>query len=378
MPVYKDKDAGTWFVKFYYTDYTGVKKQKMKRGFTRRRDAQAWEAEFLAKLAPDPEMPFSRLQELYLEDLKTNRKETTYRTRENRIKLWIQPYFNSQPVSSITPADVRKWQNDLRSATGKKGKPLSLAYVNNLVEQLSTIFNYAVRFYGLRQNPVRIAGNPGSRKKRSLNFWTPEEYQRFIQTFHLDDWRRVMYDVLYYTGIRSGELLALTPADLDLDAGELHINRTYHVIDGKDVLTAPKTPKSVRTVTLPKFLTEELRGHMKRLYGLRKHDRIFPLHDVYIRTLFRQKIRKAGLREIRLHDLRHSHASLLIDLGFSELLVAERLGHESVSTTLDIYSHLFPSKQSEVADRLERFRNDTKMILSESKNKKEDGKTALK
>ena len=85
MPVYKDKDAGTWFVKFYYTDYTGVKKQKMKRGFTRRRDAQAWEAEFLAKLAPDPEMPFSRLQELYLEDLKTNRKETTYRTRENRI-----------------------------------------------------------------------------------------------------------------------------------------------------------------------------------------------------------------------------------------------------------------------------------------------------
>lgn len=160
--------------------------------------------------------------------------------------------------------------------------------------------------------------------------------------------------------------------------GELHINRTYHVIDGKDVLTAPKTPKSVRTVTLPKFLTEELRGHMKRLYGLRKHDRIFPLHDVYIRTLFRQKIRKAGLREIRLHDLRHSHASLLIDLGFSALLVAERLSHESVSATLDIYSHLFPSKQSEVADRLERFRNDTKMILSESKNKKEDGKTALK
>ena len=169
MPAFKDKDAGTWFVKFYYTDYTGAKKQKFKRGFARRKDAQAWEAEFLAKLAPDPGMPFSRLQELYLEDLKTNRKETTYRTRENRIKLWIQPYFNSQPVSSITPADVRKWQNDLRSATGKKGNPLSLAYINNLVEQLSTIFNYAVRFCGLRQNPVRIAGNPGSRKKRSIN-----------------------------------------------------------------------------------------------------------------------------------------------------------------------------------------------------------------
>ena len=378
MPVYKDKDAGTWFVKFYYTDYTGAKKQKFKRGFARRKDAQAWEAEFLAKLAPDPGMPFSRLQGLYLEDLKTNRKETTYRTRENRIKLWIQPYFNSQPVNSITPADVRKWQNDLRSATGRGGKQLSQAYISNLVEQLSTIFNYAVRFYGLSQNPVRIAGNPGSRKARSLNFWTPEEYQRFSQTFQPDEWQRVIYDVLYYTGIRSGELLALTPADLDLAAGELHVNRTYHVIDGKDVLTAPKTPKSIRTVTLPKFLVEEIQGHMKRLYGLRKHDRIFPLHDVYIRTLFRQKIRKAGLREIRLHDLRHSHASLLIDLGFSALLVAERLGHESVSTTLDIYSHLFPSKQSEVAERLERFRNDTKMLLPETENKKEDGKTALK
>lgn len=378
MPAFKDKDAGTWSAKFYYTDYTGARKQKKKRGFARRKDALAWEEEFLTKIAPQPDMPFTGLVALYLEDLKTNKKEITYRTRESRTRLWIQPYFNKQPINSITPADVRKWQNDLRSATGQNGKQLSAAYIDNLNTQLSSIFNYAVRFYGLQRNPVTIAGSSGGKKTRSLNFWTPDEYKQFIQAFKPDDWHRIIYDVLYYTGIRVGELQALTPADLDLDAGLIRITRTYHMIAGKDVFTAPKTPKSIRTVTLPKFLTEEMRGYMKHLYGLRKHDRIFPVQDTYIGKLFHQKIKQAGVRDIRLHDLRHSHASLLIDLGFSALLVAERLGHESVSTTLDIYSHLFPSKQSEVAERLDRFQNGTKTVLEKPENKKEDGKTALK
>lgn len=353
MPAYYDENKKTWYCKFYYTDYTGTKKQKMKRGFKLQREAKEWERDFLIKQAAEPSMPFKTLSSLYLDDKKEHTKLITYETKRNRIDKWILPYFANKSVDSISAADIRKWQGELKKAVGANNTPLSPGYMQNIVTELSSIFNFAVKFYGLSVNPCRIAGNTVGKKTKSLNFWTKEEFDRFIATFDRSDPYYTAFLLLYYAGMRKGELLALTAADIDLDAGKISINKTYHVINGQRIVTEPKTSKSIRTITIPPFLCEVIREYESRLYALQPENRLFHISDTRLAFQLDAHIKGTGLKRIRIHDLRHSHASLLIDLGFSALLVSERLGHESVSTTLNIYSHLFPSKQSEVADKLQ-------------------------
>lgn len=361
MPVYYDKKTETYYCKFYYTDYTGARKQKLKRGFRLQREAKAWEHDFLSKQSALPSMPIRELLNLYLEDKKINNKEISYQTRFNRIKNWIRPYFDAQPVDQITPANIREWQNTLKTSTGATGKPLSPAYMNNIVMELSEAFNYAVRFYGLSSNPVTVAGNTAGHKTIRRDFWTKTEFDKFISTFEKEDLYYTVFMVLYYTGVRVGELQAITAGDIHPD--RITINKTYHMIKGREVITAPKTKKAVRDILIPPFLSEILTEYQSRFYGLKKSDRVFPWPDTTIGRKLKDHSKAAALPEIRIHGLRHSHASLLIELGFSALLVSERLGHENITTTLNIYSHLFPSKQSEVSDRLQGiFENSIKPV----------------
>lgn len=352
MPVYQDETTKTWFVKCYYTDYTGTKRQKKKRGFKLQREAKEWERDFIAKQAAQPNMAFKTLSDLYLEDKKEHNKRITYETKKNRLEKWILPYFEQKPVDTITATDIRKWQADLKAAKNANNEPLSPGYMQNIVVELSSVFNFAVRFYGLSANPCRIAGNTVGKKQKSLTFWTKEEFDQFIETFDQADPYYVAFLVLYYTGMRIGELEALTAADIDLRTNTIAINKTYHMIGGEGVVTPPKTEKANRTIAIPVFLAERIKAHESRIYGLAPGSRLFTAsHSSYARQM-ELHTKAAGIKRIRLHDIRHSHASLLIEMGFSSLLVSERLGHENVSTTLNIYSHLFPSKQSEVADKL--------------------------
>ncbi|RGT75125.1 site-specific integrase [Ruminococcus sp. AF18-22] len=355
MGIYKDESRGTWYVKTYYTDWTGQKKQKLKRGFKLQREAKEWERDFLLKQAAQPSMPFRALSELYLEDKKAHTKLITYETKKNRIDKWLLPFFSDKPVDTITAADIRKWQAELKASKNANNVPLSPGYMQNLVTELSSIFNFAVRIYGLTENPCRIAGNAVGKKQKSLTFWTKEEFNRFITTFDRTDPYYTSFLVLYYCGLRIGELEALTVGDINQEEGTLTVNKTYHLINGKGLTTPPKTEKANRTITLPPFLLKCIKRHISRLYAADSSTRLFMAsHSTYARQM-ELHTKQAGVRRIRLHDLRHSHASLLIELGFSALLVSERLGHENVSTTLNIYSHLFPSKQSEVSERLEKL-----------------------
>lgn len=358
MPVYQDDTTKTWFVKCYYTDYTGTKRQKKKRGFKLQRDAKEWERDFIAKQAAQPNMLFKTLSDLYLEDKREHNKRITYETKKNRLEKWILPYFDQKPVDTITAADIRKWQADLKAAKNANNEPLSPGYMQNIVVELSSVFNFAVRFYGLTVNPCRIAGNTVGKKQKSLTFWTKSEFDQFIDTFDKADPYYTAFLVLYYTGVRIGELEALTAADIDLHTNTITINKTYHLIGGEGVVTPPKTEKANRTITAPSFLSERIKAHESRIYGLAPASRLFTAsHSSYARQL-ELHTKEADVKRIRLHDIRHSHASLLIEMGFSALLVSERLGHENVSTTLNIYSHLFPSKQTEVAEKLEKLCED--------------------
>ena len=118
MGVYKDEKTGTWFVKCYYTDYTGARKQKMKRGFSRQKDAKEWERQFLEQQQGSPDMSFSAMCTLFLEDKKAHAKLSSYKSEKGRLEAWVIPYFKDKPLSGITAADIRKWQAELKTATG--------------------------------------------------------------------------------------------------------------------------------------------------------------------------------------------------------------------------------------------------------------------
>lgn len=353
MSVYKDTERNTWTVEIRYKDYTGKDRRKKKRGFKLKRDAENWERDFISQQAAQPDMTFDALCDLYIKDRQTHSKPSTAASKENRVNTWIRPAFKDRRINEISPADIREWQGSLKAATsGKTGRPLAPGYLYTLVNELSGIFNFAVKFYGLSSNPCRVAGNTIGHKARSLSFWTRDQFQAFIETFSPSDPFYAFFMVLYWTGCRRGEALALTVSDLA--DGRISVSKTYNVINGAEVVSTPKTAGSVREIAIPAALDAVIRDHIGRIYGAGPDTRIFSMvtRSAAARHLDGHAA-AAGVPRIRVHDLRHSHASLLIDLGCSPVLISQRLGHDNVSTTLNIYAHLFPDRQNELADRLQ-------------------------
>ena len=192
----------------------------------------------------------------------------------------------------------------------------------------------------------------GSEEHKEMLFWTKEEYKRFADEMMDKPVSFYAFEMLYWCGIREGELLALTAADFNFDKETVTINKSYQCLHGEDVITSPKTKKSNRTIKMPKFLCEEMQEYIGMLYGLKKKDRIFTVTKSYLHHEMDRGAKATGVKRIRIHDLRHSHISLLIDMGFSAVAIADRVGHESIEITYR-YAHLFPSKQAEMADRLD-------------------------
>ena len=187
-----------------------------------------------------------------------------------------------------------------------------------------------------------------------MQFWTQEEFEAFIEAVRDKPLSYYAFLTMYWTGVRLGELLALTPGDFDMENKTLSITKSYQRIAGKDVITEPKTPKGKRVITLPDFLVSELTEYIGKLYGIMKDGRLFGVTKSYLEKEMQRGVKKSGVKKIRLHDIRHSHASLLISkLGAQPKLVADRLGHEKIQTTLSIYSHLYPDQARSLADKLD-------------------------
>ena len=154
-----------------------------------------------------------------------------------------------------------------------------------------------------------------------------------------------------------GELLALCREDFNFDKSTVTISKSYQRINREDIITEPKTPKSNRTIKMPDFLCQEIQEYLKTLYGCAPDDRIFPISKSYLHHEMNRGAKQSGVKRIRVHDIRHSHVSHLIELGFSAVAIADRVGHESIDITYR-YAHLFPSKQEEMADRLDSERGE--------------------
>lgn len=352
MPAYKDSERNTWYVKFKYKNWKNEEKWVTKRGFKTRRDAVQWEREFQLQQQGSIEMSFTDFINVYREDRVVRLKESTSIMKDNIIDTKLIPYFGTKAIQDISTRDVMQWQNEmLRYRDPKTGKPYSKSYLKTIHNQLSAIFNHAVRHYKLKENPAMLVGNMGNDKNIQMQYWTKEEYLRFADAMMDEPMAYYCFQVLYWCGIREGEMMALTLEDIDFENGKLRINKTYHHLKGKDVITEPKTPKSNRIIQMPKFLVEELKDYVKMIYDLNPNDRLFPVCKSYLYRMMKKGAEIAGVKKIRVHDLRHSHVSLLIHMGYSAVAIAERVGHESVDITYR-YAHLFPTIQEDMAFKL--------------------------
>jgi len=349
MPAYKDEKTGKWFAKFYYTNWQGIKKQKWKRGFATKKEALGFERDFLEKQSANPDMTFQNLYEIYMEDMAARLKQSTLLTKKTVLQTHILPFFGNKPINEIKASDVRRWQAKLMSSPNN----YSQTYLKKINTELNSIINYAKRFYDLNTNPCGKAGTIGRAKAEEMDYWTYDEYIAFREGVKDKPLSYICFEVLYWTGMREGELLALSPADIDLDNKIISINRTYQRIGGKDVFTSPKTRKSKRKIPIPDFLCQELSDYIQSRYMLDADERLFPVTKSYLSHEMIRGCKNTGVKKIRIHDVRHSHASLLINQGCDALMLADRLGHEKVSTTLNTYSHLFPHKQQELVHSLE-------------------------
>ncbi len=400
MSVTRDKNTGKWMSQIRVKDWTGKEIHKKKRGFNTKKEALQWERDFISQADGSLGMKFKDFVALYMRNADPRLRETTLANKHYLFNKKVLPYFGEMPINAIKPTDIRNWQNELINYRRPNGRGYSPTYLRTINNQLTAAFNFAVKFYGLRENPCHKAGTMGKKNADEMLFWTNEEFKVFIEAMESRLVGYTVFMVMYYTGLRVGELLALTPEDIDFDRHIISVNKNYQRLNGKNYIYPPKTEAGYREVVMPKVLESCLKDYLAKLYEVQPTDRIFPYDRGWVgrqmkygcdhREVVMPKVLESclkdylaklyevqptdrifpydrgwvgrqmkygcdhsGMQKIRVHDVRHTHASLLIDMGCTPLLVAERLGHERVQTTMETYSHLYPNKQTEVAAQLD-------------------------
>ena len=203
MGVYKE--GKNWKVQVYYKDWQGNRKRKQKRGFRTKGEAKEWERDFLQQQSQGVDIEFGNFLEIYYKDMDVRLREHTMYTKRYIIDLNIRPYFEKKILSEITVADVRAWQNELLTYKDKNGKGYSQTYLKTINCQLTAIFNYAIRYYNLQDNPCRKAGAIGKSKGEPKDFWMQDEFNEFLETMKDKPEARMAFLLLYWTGMRIGD-----------------------------------------------------------------------------------------------------------------------------------------------------------------------------
>lgn len=351
MAVYKDEKRGTYYVSFRYVDWTGKKRQKMKRGFKKKNAAIQYEAEFIRKASANMDMELKSFVEIYFEDKKNELKRRSLKIKKDMINKHIIPYFGEKRMNEITPADIIQWQNNICELEYSK------TYERMLQNQISALFNHAQKIYGLGNNPCKRVKKIGKADAEKMQFWTLEEYEQYLSVIEVGSENYIMAEILFWTGMREGELLALTPKDIDFRNNKIHISKTYYREGRADIITTPKTDCSVRTIEIPEFLKKEIEEYIRKHFEMPENERIFRIVSRTLEKRVERNIKASGVKKIRVHDIRHSHASYLINQGVQPLIIKERLGHKDIKITMNTYGHLYPSQQKGVVDMMDAQRN---------------------
>ncbi|MCQ6316349.1 tyrosine-type recombinase/integrase, partial [Bacillus cereus] len=314
-----------------------------------KKEAREAEAKMLVEKETNSSLTFAQVADSYFDWYCQRRKQSSINTIKNAIYNHLQKEFGKIKIDKITAKHIMNYQNQIIHK-------YSADTLKKIHVVLSSIFNFAIKFHGLTSNPARIAGNFEKESNKRMNFWEFVEFKQFIAVVD-DPLYKTFFSILYYSGARKGELLALTWADVDFEQNAIHINKTEY----NRKISKPKTKASNRIILLPSHamnLLKKLQDHIASVTPLKNDYVVFGefYTSIAIATLhgkYNTYIAISGVKRILLHEFRHSHASYLINKGISPLVVAQRLGHSDVATTLNTYSHLYPSKQIEVVAFME-------------------------
>lgn len=377
MAVYKDKnktkDGRSWYFKIYKKDYNGINKAYKSKRYLTKKDAQEAEALFRLK----KEQPYNKLFKLvwldYIGSVKKIRKESTIYSYKKDYNNHIRPYFEKMNISTININNIREWALKME----KKG--LSVAYMNKIHNILNNVFDFAIKNYGLTNNPSRTFGtfqkknDEVIKNEDKLRYLTFEDFNTFISNIDNPLWY-TFFNFAYYTGCRRGEIIALTWDDIDLTKSEITINKTlYEEIKGTYTITSTKNNQN-RTIKMNKTLTDIMlnyKNKMQKYTDFKNSWFIFGNSRFLPKTNIARYKHKyfvlSGLekKEITMHEFRHSHVSLLIneyvkvskekemklDTAKFFLMMSNRMGH-TIQVMQDTYMHLFPTIQDEIVDLL--------------------------
>ncbi len=358
----KKADNGTYYFRanLGYHPITGKQIQKYRSGFATKKEAREEYSKLILSSAKELDekkktVSFQTFtEETYLPWYKTQVKESTYLNRYSTIQKHFA-YFYKMATDEIEPIHVQSWQLEL-------AKQFSPNYIHVVQGLLSLAFDRAIVLGIAKKNPSRMIGNIKS-KKTQVDFWTLEEFQKVISLLYKGDYYEhylfISFWVLFMTGMRIGEAAALLWSDIDFDTGLLSITKTMYYKSMDDFKPVePKTQASIRTIYVDADTIRELKAWQEvQKKVLKNCDYVLSYNGIPTskHTLPRalEKLAElAGVHRIKIHALRHSHASLLISMGENPLLIKERLGHEKIQTTLGTYGHLYPNTNLEVANKL--------------------------
>lgn len=368
MPVYEEKEKTNgqkrYYIRTYVTDENGQKKQitrHNKNWIGRDGYWLAYQEESQLKnkkFNKFEKMTLDELASKYFEYASANLKPSSMQKNTNNYNCYIHPVIGLKNIIDLENRDILEfhkyldnYQKIVKSKNAKRENGsynLSLRFKQSVHITLNAILNFGCKYYKLDKNVASIVGNFKGIKgtaKKELNFLTIDEFNNFIK-FEENETYKDFFLLLFYTGMRRGELLALTIKDVNFDKNELDINKSINPENGKEA-TVPKTNKSNRKIKMLNIVKNIL------LKYKRTQDKyIFGLNKIKLTTLQRKcdnNCKYAGIKKnIRIHDFRHSFASMCIFKGIPIEIISEYLGHENISTTLNTYSHLYPNSQEKL------------------------------
>lgn len=357
MPVYEEKEKingqKRWFIRTYVTDENGNRKQVTRHN-------KEWLGRDGYNLAHQEEVRLKnkvlnikradvKIEELfdsYMTELSSTSKLATIKKNRDNIIKHILPYFKNVKIKNIDNRKILDWKYKIEE------KNLSLSFKKNIFISFSSMLNHGCKYYDLPNNPAKIVGNFKNKKgniyKRDMKIMDEDQFKHFIEN-EINELYKLVFTVLFYTGMRRGEMLALTWDDVNFKNNTITISKTYNPKIKDEFDNSPKTNKSNRTIKMLPIVHNQLKKYKNNQSS---HDSIF--ENVTLTTLKRhcdKNCKNIGIDNFRIHDFRHSFASMCIDKDVPINIISDYLGHENISTTLDTYSHLYPNSQDKLINK---------------------------
>jgi len=352
MAIYKDNKRKSWYFRIYIEDQYGNKKQKCRSGFKTKSEAKEKEIEFLSSIKTDiSDITFQELYDIYIKSKSQNLKPQSIRSIKSRFNNYILPFFKDYKLSKIDNKVYLEWKEYILN------KNFSFKYNSSLHGSMVSILNYAKDFYDLEKNIASKVGNfPKKNYITKVDFWKLEEFKKFIECVD-DNVYFSLYTTLYFTGMRLGECLALNWNDFKEDYLEINKTLAKGKENGNYIITTPKTPTSIRKIKLDEK-TKKILIDLKKYYSsfINFSNEWFIFGGLYAMsqtTIGRKKDEyciKANVKRIKIHDFRHSHATLLLSTGVPITVISKRLGHSDITMTLNTYSHLIPEDEDKAVN----------------------------